>query len=176
MEVYIYIAKSYIFIMNTSFNGNEKAFPYRQFVFDVYNRGIHTGIYIYVMRPPWVQHPILWAKQWYPVAIGRDLNCHLANFLGYILREVVYFVLAKFHWVFAGYQILHLSFVHLGSRHWDYYWWILNHPAAVIRSNIVKVELLAFLLLSFGGSTTFSSFIPIVPQDFFGRQVFIIHF
>ena len=124
---------------------------------------------IYVMRPPWVQHPILWAKQWYPVAIGRDLNCHLANFLGYILREVVHFVLAKFQWVFAGYQILHLSFVHLGSRYWDYYWWILNHPAAVIRSNIVKVELLAFLLLSFGGSTTFSSFIPIVPQDFFGQ-------
>ena len=93
----------YIFIMNTSFNGNEKVFPYRRFVFDVYNRGIHTGIYIryeaavgatsFTLSKAVI--PIVYLEQssdTHPVAISQDLNCHLAKFLGYILHEVLYFL------------------------------------------------------------------------------------
>ena len=100
----------------------------------------------YVMRPPWALHRFPWAKQWYPSSCNKSrLNCHLTNFLEYILREVLYFVLVKFQSVLAYYQILHLSFVHLGSKYWYHYWQILSHPASVIRSNMMKVELLAFL-------------------------------
>ena len=155
--------------MNTSFNGNEKAFPYRRFVFDVYNRGIHTGG---ATSFPLSKAVVSSCNRW-----RFELSSSQLSWI-HIAWSCIFCSLQSFNEYLQVIKILHLSFVHLGSRYWDYYWWILNHPAAVIRSNtcIMKVELLAFLLLSFGGSTTFSSFIPIVPQDFFGRKVFIIPF
>ena len=45
-------------------------------------------------------------------------------------------------WVFATYQILHLSFGLLDSKYWDEHRWILKHSPPRIKSNTSRVVLL----------------------------------